>query len=852
MIFLARAGHGQVIADHTVVDRYDEIPQQYIDEVKKMWVSLAGESHSGAFRVGALLLEVQDPRFAVSTIDQGVPEPYTEANLRLSRATWGDHDQATGWVYDYGEEDFWTNATALARTKAGLLYCHNNGPALAAMGFCWCWDATWLNPVGGGFDPVYHTRFAGASVEGPDGNMRWGIDDDDMELTGNHVSMLTYIRAMHEYIDYCADYGIGTAMIWTTGPVDNDSEMATGESGYQQYLKYEYLRDHIDSIGTGWFLDFADILSYNDEGEQALTTWTDNSGTLQTFPIIHGDNMLEWNNTYHFGSNGALRLARAMWWLLARIAGWDGIVATTWTGAVSESWNDPANWTNGTPDRNCNVTVPAATRLPVIDPYTEAECNNLEIQSGALLTIQSEEARTGSLIVHGTSFGTTNLILPLPGDDLYHYVSSPLSSALLPVSDLFWEWNEPEGDWGNPVVTCVSGRGYTVQGNGTLNFQGTVLNETVTVAATSPYADCDFPYGDVTDYSLRDFATGRDNTSSYGGGGWNLLGNPFTSSLDIIGFISANENSFDQNYRAVYIYDGNGYLFAGNQLEGWEQAGALYPSSEIHTGQAFFVASRCNSSLFSFTPEMRRHNNSVPLLKSAATGSAWPGVELKVRHKAAESSTLIVYGESAGAGLDPGYDVGLMNSGSSPAVYSLLADDDNGIGFARQALPILKAASLKVAIGLDLPSGGEITFSARTIPIGLSRFWLEDREKGVFTDLTSSGYTVTLPPETYGTGRFFIISSANSPTAINSENDPEDGLRIWASGDRIIIKGSVGAGSVCELFNLQGQKLDEMSLTDGGLNIIELSGRLNGMAVVKVTDGHRVVTRKIVIPKKAY
>jgi hypothetical protein len=104
----------------------------------------------------------------------------------------------------------------------------------------------------------------------------------------------------------------------------------------------------------------------------------------------------------------------------------------------------------------------------------------------------------------------------------------------------------------------------------------------------------------------------------------------------------------------------------------------------------------------------------------------------------------------------------------------------------------------------------------------------------------------------YGTGRFFIISSANSPTAINSENDPGDGLRIWASGDRIIIKGSVGAGSVCELFNLQGQKLDEMSLTDGGLNIIELSGRLNGVAVVKVTDGPRVVPRKIVIPKKAY
>jgi hypothetical protein len=26
----------------------------------------------------------------------------------------------------------------------------------------------------------------------------------------------------------------------------------------------------------------------------------------------------------HIGSDGALRLAKAMWWMLARIAGWDG------------------------------------------------------------------------------------------------------------------------------------------------------------------------------------------------------------------------------------------------------------------------------------------------------------------------------------------------------------------------------------------------------------------------------------------------------------------------------------------------------------------------------------------------
>ncbi|MDZ7634151.1 MAG: fibronectin type III domain-containing protein [Bacteroidales bacterium] len=49
---MATGSTSQIIADHTIVDRYDEIPQQYIDEVKKMWLVYAGESHARAIRVG--------------------------------------------------------------------------------------------------------------------------------------------------------------------------------------------------------------------------------------------------------------------------------------------------------------------------------------------------------------------------------------------------------------------------------------------------------------------------------------------------------------------------------------------------------------------------------------------------------------------------------------------------------------------------------------------------------------------------------------------------------------------------------------------------------------------------------
>ena len=41
--------------------KYDIIPQRYLDQVKAMWVSVAGESHSSGYRKGCLLLQGIDP-----------------------------------------------------------------------------------------------------------------------------------------------------------------------------------------------------------------------------------------------------------------------------------------------------------------------------------------------------------------------------------------------------------------------------------------------------------------------------------------------------------------------------------------------------------------------------------------------------------------------------------------------------------------------------------------------------------------------------------------------------------------------------------------------------------------------
>lgn len=306
----------QIIADHTVVDEYDKIPQEYINKVKEMYLIVLGESHSLGYRDGLLLLEDINSSYDVN-VSYTTPEVYSSSHLRFSRLAWGDYNNLTGWVSSYGEEDWWTTSTAISRTKAGISYNNETyGSQISAIGFAWCSDLT-AGIYSTSYDPEFGCRWSGVTVNGPEGSRPWGLDGGDYSITGNSVNLDTYLSATQSYIDYCVEKGYQTKVFFTTGPVDDDSSWE-GEDGYQGHLKHEKIRVYVESDSTRILFDYADILCYNDAGQASTTTWNGN-----TYPDIHPDNM-GGDGTGHIGSVGAIRLGKAMWWMLARIAGWDG------------------------------------------------------------------------------------------------------------------------------------------------------------------------------------------------------------------------------------------------------------------------------------------------------------------------------------------------------------------------------------------------------------------------------------------------------------------------------------------------------------------------------------------------
>lgn len=536
-----------------------------------------------------------------------------------------------------------------------------------------------------------------------------------------------------------------------------------------------------------------------------------------------------------------------------------------WIGGLSTDWNTGGNWSDGNvPGSSTDVVIRVGTFQPHVTA-SGALCKDLTIDAGASMFIDAGGALTvsgdltnngtteigstgvassGSLIVYGSSDGNVTYNRTMPPDALYHYISSPVNLTATP-SGTFYPWDEVAGDWGGPTTSIASGRGYTIIGGASLSFTGSLVTSDLNIDATSPYSDVIAT--SLENYDSRSYATLRNEGESYGGGGWNLLGNPYTSAILVTDFLTTNTGSFDPNYIAVFLYDGSSYNYIGYST-GWEVDNPTQLSqSHIQAGQGFFVLAMNNYSTFTFDRSMRGHSTGAVMFKSTKEEGRWPGLQLKVKTGEVENLTTIVFNEKMTIGLDPGYDVGLRSYGPGAGIYTALVKD-NGINFTRQALPINGSVKNIIPIGIDFEDGGDVTFSAEIEQLRNYKFILEDRVTGIFTDLSTNSYNVTLPGKTYGTGRFFLHVSTSRNQRQKSESPNLLDLRIWSSYSRQVnIQGSVSDKATCQVYDIRGDKIFELHLAGSDYNSFTLPSVGSGVCIITVIDGAKIVTQRVVI-----
>ena len=510
----------------------------------------------------------------------------------------------------------------------------------------------------------------------------------------------------------------------------------------------------------------------------------------------------------------------------------------TFTGATNNDWATSTNWAGGSvPNSATDVTIPSY-KNPIIGATTTANCNNLTVNGS--LTVQSSSSGTGSLIISGTSTGTVtaerymtgnkwHIVTPIAAfGSISTFIQAP-SNAIPSTTGSYgmMDYDETTNAWKAYYTATTpdilsAGKGYSIRraSDGIVTFTGDLTSGTKLVSL------------------------------SMGGMGWNCIGNPYTSAINMndaangtYNFLKTNSSVLDGSYACMYLWDDAtlSYKILGNVSFGTRDL----LQNVLQAGQGFFVKAASEGVIVQFTNNMQVHQTGT-MFRAPAVTTSWPGITLTVTGATTNSSAIIAFNENMTKGLDPMYDAGLLRGTNGLSVYTRLLDN-NGVDFAIQCLPD-NYDNLIIPVGVDCKDGGEITFSSETVDLPLNcNVILEDRTNKVFTPLTNgASYKTTVLAGPTPIGRFFIHTSDNFTTSTLANTAEINNLKTYTVNDKIIIEGEVNDQAIATLYNLQGLKILARSMQKGSLNILTCPELISGIYLLTIQDNGKTLNRKLI------
>jgi len=513
------------------------------------------------------------------------------------------------------------------------------------------------------------------------------------------------------------------------------------------------------------------------------------------------------------------------------------------------------------------LTVPTGALLTV-DNYTNLDYRAplpavypTQIDYWSCLVLKSNDTSTGSFI-HSDLFtgtGTVKVERFLSNTANWHLYSSPMKDQSL---HEFLKYNPEIPDLYNTTVTpnMIIGVGmrsyntvtdlwnpYLVYPSSSTTAgsagggKGFSIRTFIDGQATHFVDATGFPNPNTVNVTLTRSAATTDN-------GWNCIGNPFTSALNIRnisndGFLNAaNSSVLEPGYVAVYVWDTNNITTSKKTPEYIVINNATSISS-VQTAQGFFVRSVVGGGNVSFTKTMQKPS-AVLTFKDADID--WPSLKIIASNQTVSSSTEIKFVTNTTKGLDPGYDAGMLKANPDFSLYSRLVEDD-GIDFTLQCLPDQDFDQYEIPIGIDFKLGGEITFTAESVNLTSGcQALLEDRVTHRFTrlDLKDAKYSTNVTPGTKGTGRFYLHTS----DVISSNPKPvEQSFKVYTIGKTVYVKGAVSTDAQFALYSVNGKLLANFKAESQVENRLDASGLPSGVYVLLVSDKNIKKSVKLII-----
>jgi hypothetical protein len=524
---------------------------------------------------------------------------------------------------------------------------------------------------------------------------------------------------------------------------------------------------------------------------------------------------------------------------------WEKNNTLSWTGSSSTDWSVAGNWDLGSvPLASSNVSIPSApTNQPHITSSisSPAVCNNLTIQSGAVLTIDPQKALTvngtftnnngtsglvissdytgtGSLIQNTTSVAATvqryitgNTTLTA---NMYHMVSIPLYYDS-PTSNLFlgsylYKLDPTQVDPTNS------------------NYYGLWVNMGTSIS--NPLS-CNTGYmiyypNTSTTYTF----TGNLNTGSYSlavsNGGtytFNLVPNPYPSAINwgsSGGWVKNNIGS------TAYIWPAG----AGNYT-------TITASSNynVPAGQSFIV-------MTSGSPTLTVNNSAcVHSTQSFYKSSETNTLKISAHSNNYYDETFVSFDNSASSAFDPQLD-GFKLWGVKEAPQLWTEKGESSLSINKRPPPL---GALIVPLDFKTHYVGQVTLNFTgvesfdpSLPVRL-----QDHLKGLLTDLRQNSTYVFTHDTTNSEKRFSLIFGYPDGVAANVT----DQGKAFISNSRIYLDVPSMQGYLANIavYDMLGQIIRSQEKTMDGIISIE-APLAKGVYIVSVSsEGRNFITKVI-------
>lgn len=511
--------------------------------------------------------------------------------------------------------------------------------------------------------------------------------------------------------------------------------------------------------------------------------------------------------------------------------------STEWTGTSSTNWGSDNNWTDDVPTIGINAVIPSSVssgNWPVVS--TTAYCDDLTINAGGILTISTGNSLTvngdflmessasespSQFVVQGTGSisASSYTIEHYVGATGWRLISIPVASAGITTFSNYFVNSYDEGNlsWNNLNIgdNLTAGTGYSVQnssGASKVTYTGTPNNGTQSIAVTN----------------------GNTGNTSYG---WNLIGNPYPSTIDWDA--SSGWTRFSDSTVYYYDMDNSRYATYNHYTDASTNGGTRY----IPPMQGFWIHANGDYTI-QMTNAVRVSNQQDFWKKDAKVEQAH-ALKLISEGNGFTDDIMIGFNSEATETFDLAYDAYKLFSSEThlPQIYTTILPNDD---LAVNILPSL-SANFSIPIGFnvgvsgtyELSASGFETFSEST------KFYIEDLYEDKIIDLEETSYEFSSVAVSNKPDRFVLhiqTTDVSIPTFVNDNN-----FQVYSYDNNIYVKSEENLNNCyVRVFNILGEEVYKQSMNTDGLFKIDRTFT-SGTYIISIQSDRKHFSTKIVL-----